>query len=172
MVTLVRPFKATEANRSCSPSLDSVSDIGKRINKQRVLLKHFVQYERFVVSAIESFLMDTAGPIRMESIENARSAFTDSRQLESKFNLDRILIKKIPSNSNDLSLAELSDVVRLIVRECMWARLQSGKRVVHFGWDSYIYFAGTTLNESYINEFRSIGRVVEKVDHLPTIEST
>ena len=172
MVTLVRPYKKTEANHTSSPSLDSVSDIGKRINKQRVLLKHFVHYERYVVSAIDSFLMTTAGPIKMLGVENARSAFTDSRQLESKFDLDRILIRKIPSSNDDLSLAELSDIVRLILRECMWARLHSGKRIVHFGWDSYIYFAGATLNESYIDEFRSIGRVVERVDNLPSIELT
>lgn len=170
MVLLVRPYRKTEVNRSGFPSLDSISDIEKKINRKYVSCTHYVYFERSIVNAIVSFLTPNKQSIKILGLENARSAFADNRKLESNYKLDRVLIKKIPANHDDLSLSQLSDVIRLIVRECMWARLISGKRVVHFGWDSYIYFAGAAVHQSYINEFNNIGRVVENVKCLPATE--
>lgn len=169
MVTLVRPYKKLEDNNSLFPSFDSVEDIGKKIKRKSVTASHYLTYERFCANTILNFLLNSNHPTQIKGLENARSALSDNKKLELKFGLDKVLIKKMPLDQFNLVPAELSDVVRLIIRECMWARLYNGRRVVHFGWDSYIYFAGASIGQVYANEFVRIGRVVQKVSRLPII---
>jgi hypothetical protein len=163
MVTLVRPYKKAEANCSSFPSLDSVHDIGKKVDRILVSALHYTAYERSIVSAASSLLTSANHQVKMQRTEHIKTALSDNRKLEAKYKLDAVLLKKMPLEAQHLSLLEISDVLRLTARECMWAELYAGKKIVEFGWDGYVYFAGGQLRQIYLDEFTRIGRVVEKV---------
>jgi hypothetical protein len=166
MVTLVRPYKKAEANCSDFPSLDSVHDIGKKVDRNLVSLQHYITYERCLVGAASSFLMNQNHPVRLRRIENAKTAFSENRKLEAKYKLDMVLLRRMPDEAQILSFSDTTDILRLITRECFWAELYSEKRIVQFGWDAYVYFAGARLSKPYLDEFSRIGRVAEKVKYL------
>lgn len=165
MVTLVRPYKKAEANCTSFPSFDSVYDLGKKVDDIKVLVAHYTAFERSIVSAASSFLMNSSHPVKIRRLEQTKTALSDNRKLEAQYKLDAVLLKKIPSEVQELSLLETLDILRLIARECLWAELHAGEKIVEFGWDSYVYFAGGQLRQIYLDEFTRIGRVVEKVKH-------
>lgn len=166
MVTLIRPYKKTEVNTSQQPNITSISDIGRKVDRISVTLQHYIFYERCLVGAASTFLMNQNHPVRLRRIENAKTAFSENRKLEAKYKLDMVFLRRMPDEAQILSFSDTTDILRLTTRECFWAELYSEKRIVQFGWDAYVYFAGARLSKPYLDEFSRIGRVAEKVKYL------
>lgn len=75
----------------------------------------------------------------------------------SQFKLSRT---KLEINSKDWG--SIDTIVRLVLREKFWAKINSTKSFyVHFGWDYYMYIGGSfklkmnKINGLYIEEFKS-----------------
>jgi hypothetical protein len=170
MVTVVRPYQSRERGRAKVPAFTSVHDIGKKTAHGLVTTEHYLEYERLCVQAVCGFLLSDLDLVRLDKLEQAKSVFVDNRELEVHRALDVVLLNRLPRPNTALSLSQLSDLVRLLKRECMWCTLCAGKKQVHFGWDQHLYFVGSQLPVAVKFEFERLGRFVGKIDRSPYAE--
>jgi hypothetical protein len=104
----------------------SVSDVGSAFNGKPLTLDDYLEVEARYLRVVAAFLTD-AGVERTTSV--AVEAFDDARWW--------------PAEGESLSLLESTDVVRGMLREQGFCRLEASHGVyVHVGYDYYLYLGG------------------------------
>jgi hypothetical protein len=161
MATLFRPQKGDTSRLPETAWLLGVDQIRKRRGSNCIRADSYREFERCIVFAITDFLIRGPEPVRLEATERIGEAFSENAVFEQKFQIDKVCLREIPKSLEVQSLSDIGDISRLILRECMWARLRSGKRLVHFGWDSYVYFSGAVVAKTMQEQFQLIGRAIE-----------
>lgn len=100
----------------------SVKDVGRSFADGVLTREEYERVENAYVGAALAFL-DEAGltSLRVEGLENTRG--------------ERLLFR----NDSILPLTHVGDVIRRVLREEFWCRLEGVDGFVHFGWDYYMY---------------------------------
>jgi hypothetical protein len=100
----------------------SVKDIGRRFEGVILTQEVYEHVEDAYVNAALAFLIEAGlSFLRVEGLENARGqrlAFCEG---------------------SVLTLDQVGDVIRRVLREEFWCRLESPDGFVHLGWDYYMY---------------------------------
>ena len=100
----------------------SVKDVGRSFAGGVLTREEYERVENAYVGAALAFL-DEAGltSLRVEGLENTRGEWLVFR------------------NDSILPLTQVGDVIRRVLREEFWCRLEGVDGFVHFGWDYYMY---------------------------------
>ena len=100
----------------------SVGDIGRSFGGVELTRGEYERVEAAYVAAAVAFQRETAVPqFTVRALENARG-------------------RPLPFGEGDaLSLAQIPDVLRSVLREEFWCRLEAAGAFVHVGWDYYMY---------------------------------
>ena len=100
----------------------SVKDVGRSFAGGVLTREEYERVENAYIGAALAFL-DEAGltSLRVEGLENVLGAWLVFR------------------NGSILSLDEVREAIRRVLREEFWCRLEGAGGYVHFGWDYYMY---------------------------------
>ena len=126
----------------------SVRDIGRTFDGVLLTPQVYERVENAYIHAASAFLREGGlSGMRITGLENSRNQRLDY------------------SNESILGLDQVNDVIRLVLREEFWCRLEADLAFVHFGWDFYMYIgvphpcptARTRTSELglYVEEFES-----------------
>jgi hypothetical protein len=177
MVALIRSkakpldhISDSAANVDCGSLLTSVHDIGRQSGNKKIDTIQYVRFERAVIGVAISLLCRSRRPVILHSIEQHESAHSDNYKLEEKYQIDRVVNKFHFTDGMPLNFCQLPDVIRLVLRECLWGRIESGGRKIHFGYDLDVYFVGAPLERFFVDEFLRLGFVVKDVRKSPYSE--
>ena len=100
----------------------SYSDIGRVFGDTMLSPQRYKAVEDAYVSAALSFLKESGVThLRVAGLENSQAS------------------EDAPSEGQDLSLGEIEPVLRGLLRERFWCRLEAADSFVHVGWDYYMY---------------------------------
>lgn len=167
MILLISPPSKSESKISEEETFSSVFDIGKKIGLRKISLDDFVRYERAMVAAATLFMFHGNDLPRINLLETERSSLKLARKQAKEYGLDRILLKNIPSIGTELGVNDFQDLIRLVLRECIWLSIESKDRYLHFGYDLYVYFSGKGAMPKAISELKNSGMKLTKLKKLP-----
>ena len=88
----------------------------------------------------------------------SKKTFLSQRDKEMK-RLNRKLKRR-----NAVFISEIPDLCRLILREYAWAKIESKKMFVHFGYDYYMYIGLEEQYEYVIDKVKYIGLFIEQME--------
>lgn len=138
----------------------SVSDIGRSFQGRVLTSTEYIAIESAYVAAVQLFMaacnVDALICNNIELHDNQQ----DTPQLPPEF---RLTNERIPAEGTSVSDKDLDDLVRLVLRECLWCRLDGPSGFfVHFGYDLYMYIGTGTVTHAphvspplFIEEFAS-----------------
>lgn len=125
----------------------------------------YLRVERlYIQTLVEILNFQTDDTFQIDDIEvhtNSINSTVLSHDLKDHF----LKFSKLTQQTTILSLAEFSIVVKLILRELMWARLQYKESFIHFGYDFYCYVGlQFPIAKSLIDKYHKLGIYIEKFD--------
>jgi hypothetical protein len=121
-VTKYDPAYRNATGAYCREEWTSVADVGRSFGGVVLTPEEFQRVESAYVTAALSFLRE-AGRSRLTvtGLENQRGC------------------PLAPAEGSKLSEPQLEEVIRRVLREEFWCRLESEDCFLHFGWDYYMY---------------------------------
>jgi hypothetical protein len=122
----------------------SVSDVGRSFDDGTLTLDSYIAMENAYVEAIRRFVeFSKTKSFKVSGLE-VRSPSENPKELANETQAWLAEIQEGAEVSGD----SLERLIRLILRESCWARLEGkNNSYIHFGYDYYMY-AGTDLNSS------------------------
>jgi hypothetical protein len=100
----------------------AASDIGRSFGSVVLTPEEYQRVEDAYVAVALSFLSESRqSTLTVDGLENARNYPIDF------------------SEGSTLCLERLGPVIRLVLREMFWCRLEGRTGYLHFGWDYYMY---------------------------------
>ncbi|MCM3005800.1 hypothetical protein [Priestia koreensis] len=106
---------------------------------------------------------------------------TENKYIETIFycmkdlNIESLIIKDLEIYQDEDELKNLTDnsvidenhlesVIKLILREKIWAKLETDDLKIHFGYDYYMYIITKTTNSELLGEISSLGLYAEEFE--------
>lgn len=111
----------------------SISDIGKKFQDHKFTYEEYLAYENnYVDIIIDIMKLNQITNLKISDLE--KYSYEDIDSLTSKDLFDSL------KEGVCISMDNLAPVIRLILRENMWAKLISDSGIfIHFGYDYYMY---------------------------------
>lgn len=139
----------------------SVSDIGASFCGSILTVDDYLSVENQYVSTALEFLADAAikslAVIGLETKHKVPAGFYRSW-------FPRILLNPKVTEGERLRGERLEGLMRAMLRELMWCRLESkGRMYIHFGYDYYMYIGSRYHSEASIQYAREAGLFVEEM---------
>lgn len=177
----ISKYKAEELplyEQGAIPTWTSVSDIGKVINGKLLTVNEYLTVEDLYIQAIKIFMMYSN--ISALTIE----------QLEKPLNLEvikeRNTQKGLTSSNSDalydfyqsvtegmaVGIHEIEYIIRLALRENLWAQLQSEAMFIRFDYDYYMDIGGIGLCEEAITKISELGLAINQWDEPYPFDSS
>lgn len=129
----------------------SFSDIGKIFNGSVLTYSQYIVVENLYIDVIKTFMKSA----NIEQLSISDLEMKTISQVDEILPLSTIDIKKLYNQlENGISLkgSELDIVIRLILREFIWAKLKSTANLeIHFGYDYYMYIGCLQLPKNIQN---------------------
>ncbi|MGB8468123.1 MAG: hypothetical protein WCE21_03885 [Candidatus Babeliales bacterium] len=134
----------------------SYSDIGKIFDKKKFCVNEYLTIEEAYITAILLF-MDCVhtDDLRITDLEKNNTNF---KKIFSEISPHQVPIK----NEQIINKEQLLIIIRLILREAMWCRLESAHMYVHFGYDYYMYIGASLACDSTLQQIKQLGLFVEE----------
>jgi hypothetical protein len=121
-VTKYNPVFRDQSDSYTKTEWTSFKDIGRTYSGVLFTAEEYERVEGAYVKAAMSFLSESGlSSLRVEALENAR-----------KHPLDFHNHTVLPFDQN-------GKIIRRILREEFWCRLEGSESFIHFGWDYYMY---------------------------------
>jgi hypothetical protein len=116
----------------------SYSDVGKSVSRDE-----YLKVEKAYIETAIDFMIAA----RVEALTIA--GLEDNETISTAHEGERILV------------ADLEAVLRSLLREEFWCKLESDDAYMHFGWDYYMYIGVKVIDEKTIQEAHTRGLYVE-----------
>jgi hypothetical protein len=135
----------------------SFSDIGKEFNGVLFTLQEYISMEDKYVSAVLEFCSYfEIKMIQINNLELYSSDIWDKDSVNLKETCEKLKYGKI------FFIAEIENLVRLILREYLWCDLEINDKWIHFGYDFYMYFeTGAKIPEELKIKIQKTGLYIE-----------
>jgi len=123
----------------------SVGDIGQCYDGEILTAENYQNIENAYVNAILSAVYE----LKVKSFKITCLQKNDYREYGFVYEPQLKCLHKTISDKMIMSIIDIPDAAKLILRENLWAKLESNYLSIHFGYDYYIYFcAKKKLNQS------------------------
>lgn len=158
-VTKYNPFYRDDQGRYKEDTWTSIGDIGKSYKGVELTTEEYKvienTYAAAVVTVMEELEIKT---LRIKDLEISDFIIYDGIS-----DCKSECFYKTVQDGKEVSIEDIPDLVKLILREILWAKLESDDLCVHFGYDFYMYFiAGKEPKESAENIIKS-GLFIENI---------
>jgi hypothetical protein len=161
-ITKYNPQLRDERGAYLNDEWTSASDVGKQFPAGKLQLSDYLSTENaYVDSAVALWRLAQGPALRVTSLEGN---IEHAKRLKLPSVLNDILEQSMPTDGQMLADVEtIARVVRLILRELIWCRLQSDSGFfLHFGYDYYMYCGGVKLDTESHEAITKMGLFVEK----------
>lgn len=134
----------------------SFYDIGEVIDGKKVSFSEYYQIESAYVHAVLT-IMDflNLSELQMKGLEKYNT------NLEMKPYPELLKLLHTAYDDRIVQKGEIGPIMRLILRESIWCKLENDRMFVHFGYDYYMYVGSQVLCSEVMNQFHSHGLFVE-----------
>lgn len=159
-VTKYDPAFRDERGAYLKDEWTSVSDVGTPFDGVTLTFEEYSKTEDAYVSTALSFVseagLDALTITYLETYGVAEARAEDLQGIA--------FDPKLAKQGLALSCAALDDVCRLVLREILWCKLESGSGFyIHFGYDYYMYIGSPVPSEKAIAHGRQRGLFVEEM---------
>jgi hypothetical protein len=154
-ITKYNPMFRDSTGAYKKPDWTSMSDIGRSFDGVTLRKEEYLATESAYIESAMSFISeDQISALRAVGVENHGKALA-------------------PEEGQFIPVADLPEIIRSILREDFWCRLEIDDRFIHFGWDYYIYVGVKDRCEASIQSAHAKGLFVEpfKSPYLETEEN-
>lgn len=126
----------------------SYSDIGQVFNGTKLTANEYVAKEEKYISGI----------LLMMACENVKTMFLKNVEINSCDFEATFGVREGAA----LDVSEIPALCRLILREHIWAKLESERMFVHFGYDFYMYIGVANKCDDVLAKISDLGLYVEE----------
>ena len=154
-ITKYNPIYRNEEGHYKKDEWTSYSDIGTRYDDKLITFQDYIKFEDAYVYAVISF---------MHCIEISELKIVNLEKYSDDFdkNYSQQMIKTLNSiKNNQVMTTNIEDVIRLVLRENMWCKLEGMGLAIHFGYDYYMYIGSEKKCDQQIKEIEKRGLFVE-----------
>jgi len=165
-ITKYDPSKRNEQGHYIdSTEWTAISDIGK----PEYNLTSYSEYEKVENSYVESIMeimkINHISELKISDLES-RNTKQDFEEFEKSGRLKNVSVNyeteiQILSNGTNVMASPISKLIRLILRESIWMKLNSPQLIVEFGYDYYMYVKCQKLASQVISKIEELGLYVE-----------
>lgn len=137
----------------------AISDIGKIYNDKEFTMSDYLIVEEKYFEAVKG-IMDEA------KLEILTVKELEKNRYSSKYSDDSDELKGTSDSLNEeisIKNCDIALVVKLILREIIWAKLVSKSFEVHFGYDYYMFICSSETSRKSITQINENGLFVEKL---------
>ena len=156
-VTKYNPIYRDAQGRYTREEWTSIEDIGKLYKGEELTVEEYEvienAYVEAVVFAMKQLELETLKVTELETGEY--TVYKGVSDLTSEH------FYKTVQNNKDVSIDDVPHLVKLILREIIWAKLVSDDLCVHFGYDYYMYFIIKKKLEKVIRHISEKGLFIE-----------
>ncbi|HEV2601884.1 MAG TPA: hypothetical protein VGT41_06360 [Candidatus Babeliales bacterium] len=135
----------------------SYSDIEKQFSNEVLTFDDYIKIENRYIEATR-LLMKCAN-ITSLHLDSLEISDVDKEDVHLSASMVEVFDRLQEGLVVDLSM--LDDVVRLILREVIWGKLQTKNFYVHFGYDYYMYVGSIDRSIEAIKKIEDLGLFVE-----------
>lgn len=180
-VTKYNPINRNEHGHYVVDEWTSVSDIGETFLDIPLTVDEYFRIESLYVDAVlEIMSCNGIEKLKVRDLENRWNRWNSRMTKKSNKKMERFLernpardriininrklekLSKKINNNQYLARSQISDVIRLNLREDTWCRLEyEDKMFVHFGYDYYMYIGSDKVCNKSIDTIRESGLFVE-----------
>ena len=135
-VTKYNPIYRDDKGRYTKNEWTSIGDIGKFYEGEELTYDKYVAIEKLYIEAV--ILAMTEANIeyfKITGLEKRRYTINDNVSITTT----KMFYKSLKDNIH-VSIDDITILVKLILREIVWVRLESDILNIHFGYDYYMYF--------------------------------
>lgn len=158
-VTKYNPIYRDDQGRYKEDEWTSISDIGRSFKGKELTTKEYKVIENAYAVAVVA-VMEELGikTLKIKDLEIGEYMIYDG---VSDYKSE--CFYKTVQDGKEVSIVDIPDLVKLILREILWTKLESADLCVHFGYDFYMYFiVREELRESSKNIIKS-GLFIENI---------
>jgi hypothetical protein len=144
----------------------SISDIGQLFEDQIFTVAEYLQTENAYINTILAFMNYLGISIlKVVDLEVNSQGFEEYLQKYPELYTDEltILFNSIKEGM-ELSITKNVNLIRLILREHLWCKLECEKMFVHFGYDYYMYIGTKNKCEDVLKQIEHMNLFVEKYE--------
>ncbi len=158
-VTKYDPALRDGAGRFTTDTWTSVWDIGQDFSGEKLTVEEYVRTESSYVDAATSFAVES-GIFHLRVVDLDRNTFDQAELTE----LGVPPIDTVPrmADGSTISMNAWGGLIRAVLRELTWCKLESDPFFLHFGFDYYMYVGSDSTCESSQRTTREAGLFVEE----------
>jgi hypothetical protein len=125
------------------PDWTSMNDIGRSFDGVTLKIEEYLATESAYIDSLMGFISeDDISALRAVGVENHGEACA-------------------PKEAHLISVSDLPEMIRSILREQFWCRLEIDDRFIHFGYDYYVYIGVKNRCAASIKSAHANGLFVE-----------
>ena len=137
----------------------SINDIGKEFNNVEFVFDSYIFYENLYIDAIIRIMRENeVDLLKVEALEvKCYVDYSSFSELELKNCFNNL------KNNILVTKHDITQIVRLVLREFVWCKLTCQRMFVHFGYDYYMYIGSEQPSKITLKAIESRGLFVEKI---------
>lgn len=137
----------------------AISDVGKVYNNKKFTLSDYLLIEEKYCEAVKS-MMDEVSVDTLKIEELEKNYYTSSNEKNSN---ELKKMYDLLEEGKTIKNCDVALVVKLNLREIIWAKLVSKNFEVHFGYDYYMFICSSNVSNESIAQITENGLFVEKM---------
>lgn len=162
-VTKYNPMDRDANGRYLEDTWTSYSDINKTYNNQILTIDEYIKTENAYVDAIlQIFDCLKLSSLRINALEK-----NGIKPADLASNAHLITLYESIHAGSLITKQDIDALVRLVLRENIWCKLESNEMLVHFGYDFYMYIGSIKPCNAAIKNIETTGLFVESIEASP-----
>jgi len=158
-VTKYNPLYRDDQGRYKEDEWTSIGDIGKSYKGEELTAEKYKVIENVYAEAVVAVMAE----LKIKTLMVKELEISDYKIYAGISDFKSECFYKTVQDGKAVSIEDIPCMVELILREILWAKLESDNLCVHFGYDFYMYFiAAKELKESAKNIGKS-GLFIEDI---------
>ena len=155
-ITKYNPIFRNSMGHYTKDEWTAYSDIGKKYNGKLFTFQDYIITEDAYVYAVKAF-MDCEGvsALKVISLENKFDDFDEHYTENMIYVFDSI------KNKQTIRAEDIPDVVRLLLRENIWCKLEEKRLAIHVAYDYYMFIGSEKKCDKQIKEIEKRDLFVE-----------
>lgn len=168
-ISKYKPSMRDEQGRYVINEWTSYSDIGKLYNSKIFNSNEYEYIENKYIQALMMILKDkNIDKLVIRELEkNFSTKEIEKLLIDSNLSLsqtEKELFQSI-KNESEISINQIDAISKLLLRECLWCRLNSPKNdlIVEIGYDFYLYICCDNISQHIINDVHKLQMYIEEM---------
>ena len=164
-VTKYNPKYRDENNRYSNDEWTSICEVGEYFNNTEFTFSTYLEQEEKYIHAVISAMRELGiDQLKIEELEHKDyNQYSDLTELNAKEFYHSIKCGTL------ISIDEVPMLMKLILREMMWAKLESEYLFIHFGYDYYMYWGSRRELNKTKETIQQLGLFIEDF-HSPYLD--